>query len=263
MFGRGLGTFDPITYFFVDNQILITLVTGGIVGLFGLLVLIGTGATVARQVFWHGRDEETRHLGAALAASIVGGFCGFYTFDAFAFPVFAGYTFLILGLSRRALAARGRSSRTSLYEPATAGVGRGLMQRSSTAVRDVVLVLSQESVGDMVRRGFHRPPDRALADAGERSPRRSAARHELLSQLPRAVGASASSDATTRPWSLDADVRLLQPRRIRRSDPRTVAGAERTFLRFDHLIERACAAEGLHDPAIVTFHPLVAGFADL
>jgi O-antigen ligase len=98
-FGRGLGTFDPILYFFVDNQILITLVTGGIIGLIGMLGVVGTGASVARQVYWHGHDEASRHLGAAIAAGIVGGFCGFYTFDAFAFPVFIGVWFLLVGMA--------------------------------------------------------------------------------------------------------------------------------------------------------------------
>jgi hypothetical protein len=98
-FGRGLGTFDPSVYFFLDNQILMTLVTGGIIGLIGLVGLVTTGASVARQVYWHGHDEATRHLGAALAAGIVAGFCGFYTFDSFAFPVFIGTWFLLVGMA--------------------------------------------------------------------------------------------------------------------------------------------------------------------
>lgn len=112
VFGRGLGTFDPEQYFFLDNQVLMTVITAGLFGLIGLLLLVATAATLARQVFWHGPDEETRHLGAALAASIVGGFFGFLTFDALGFPTFAGLMFLLIGLAgatwRMTVAAGGR-----------------------------------------------------------------------------------------------------------------------------------------------------------
>lgn len=112
IFGRGIGTFDPGLYFFLDNQLLMTLVTGGVFGLVGMLVLFVVAATLARQVFWHGPDEESRHLGACLAAAIVGGFVGFLTFDALGFPVFAGMLFVIIGLAgalwRLTVSRRGR-----------------------------------------------------------------------------------------------------------------------------------------------------------
>lgn len=113
LFGRGIGTLDPGLYFFLDNQLLGTLVTGGLFGLAGLLVLIGTAATLARQVYWHGPNEESRHFGAALAAAIVGGAFGFLTFDALGFPVFAGLMFLLMGMAgaawRLELAGAGRA----------------------------------------------------------------------------------------------------------------------------------------------------------
>jgi hypothetical protein len=112
LFGRGLGTFDPTQYFFLDNQIFMTVITAGLFGLAGLLLLVVTAATLARQVFWHGSNDETRHFGAALAASIVGGFFGFLTFDALGFPTFAGLMFLLMGMSgaawRLEVAGRGR-----------------------------------------------------------------------------------------------------------------------------------------------------------
>jgi hypothetical protein len=134
------------------------------------------------------------------------------------------------------------------------------MTRSSTAVQDVVLVLSQESVGDIVLRGFHRPPDRALLTlAGDDRVGRllvtSSFRSYPVQWAKRLMG------RTDPPLEIDGDVRQLQPRRLRRSDPRTVAGCERTFQRFDEVVHRACVDEGMESPAIVTFHPLVAGFA--
>ena len=99
LLGRGIGTLDPGQYFFLDNQLLMTLVTGGIVGVLGMLVIIGTAAALGRQVYWHALTEEARNLGASLAAAIVGGFIGFLTFDALGFPVFAGVLFLLMGLA--------------------------------------------------------------------------------------------------------------------------------------------------------------------
>jgi hypothetical protein len=98
LLGRGLGTFDPTLYIYLDNQVLMTLITGGLVAVGGLLLLAVVAASVSRQVYWHGSSEESRHLGAALAASIVGGFVGFFTFDALGFPVFAGTMFVIMGM---------------------------------------------------------------------------------------------------------------------------------------------------------------------
>lgn len=134
------------------------------------------------------------------------------------------------------------------------------MTKSSTAVQDVVLVLSQESVGDIVRRGFHRPPDRALLTlAGDDRVGRllvtSSFRSYPVQWAKRLLG------RTDPPLDIGGDVRLLQPRRLRRRDPRTVSGCERAFERFDEHVRRACADEGLEQPAIVTFHPLVAGYA--
>ncbi len=99
LLGRGIGTLDPGQYFFLDNQLLMTLVTGGIVGVVGMVVLVATAASLGRQVYWHAASEEARNLGASLAAAVVGGFTGFLTFDALGFPVFAGLMFLLMGLA--------------------------------------------------------------------------------------------------------------------------------------------------------------------
>lgn len=93
--GRGLGTFSPMQYFFLDNMVLMVLVTAGVVGLFGLLALVVSSISSARQVHWHGSGPESRHLGATLAASLAGAFVSMFTFDALGFPIFAGL-FLIL-----------------------------------------------------------------------------------------------------------------------------------------------------------------------
>lgn len=97
--GRGLGTFSPSQYFFLDNMLLMALVTAGVLGVLGLLGLVVTSITSARQVYWHGRNPEARHLGAALAASLAGAFVSMLTFDALGFPVFAGLFFVLCATS--------------------------------------------------------------------------------------------------------------------------------------------------------------------
>lgn len=97
--GRGLGTFSPLQYFFLDNMVLMALITGGVLGLLGLLALVGTSITTARQVYWHGSDPRSWDLGATLAACIAGAFVSMLTFDALGFPIFAGLFFLLCAVS--------------------------------------------------------------------------------------------------------------------------------------------------------------------
>lgn len=129
-----------------------------------------------------------------------------------------------------------------------------------TASRDVVLVLSYESVGDMVRRGFARPPDRLLLTLAS-DPR--VGRFLIAASFRSAPVQWAKQLLGRRDpgLSLDADVRVVQPRRLARRDPTSVKKVERTFSRYDEIVRRAAATQGLRDPAVVCFHPLAAGFA--
>jgi O-antigen ligase len=95
--GRGLGTFLPKKYIQLDNQLLATLVTSGLVGLAVLLVLFGGGYFVARSIRHHATDESARHLGHVLAASLIAALVASGTFDSMAFPTFAGVVFLLIG----------------------------------------------------------------------------------------------------------------------------------------------------------------------
>lgn len=97
-FGRGSGTFIPENYFFLDNQLLLTLIEGGVIGLAGLLVVFGVPYAMARSVRFGPGDEQTRHLGQCLAASVVVGFAVCGTFDAFSFLTYAGLLFFMIGL---------------------------------------------------------------------------------------------------------------------------------------------------------------------
>jgi polysaccharide biosynthesis protein PslJ len=97
--GQGFGTFLPQVYFYTDDQYLNSLIEIGFIGLLALVILLASGwmsAIRARRAF---ADPETRDLAQCLAAAIAVSIVSFATFDALAFPVAAGLTFLMIGCS--------------------------------------------------------------------------------------------------------------------------------------------------------------------
>ena len=102
-FGRGFGTFFPATYFFTDDQYLLSLIEIGAVGLLALLALFVTGLVTAQRVRRATKDPEMRDLGQSLTATIAVAMVAFGTFDALSFNMAAGLTFLFLGCAGAAL----------------------------------------------------------------------------------------------------------------------------------------------------------------
>ena len=96
-FGRGLGTFLPQTYFYIDNQYLTSLIETGIIGLLALLALFAIGWLTARSARRATADPEERHLAQCLAACVAVATVSFATYDALSFPMATGLTFLLLG----------------------------------------------------------------------------------------------------------------------------------------------------------------------
>jgi O-antigen ligase len=96
-FGQGFGTFEPLVYFYTDDQYLNSLIEIGIVGLVALLALFCTGWVLARSARRATADGEIRHLAQCLAASVAAMAVTYATFDALYFPMAAAVTFLILG----------------------------------------------------------------------------------------------------------------------------------------------------------------------
>jgi O-antigen ligase len=97
IFGRGFGTFLP-RYRILDNQyLLLTIETGvvGVVALLGLFVTALVGMLLVRRRL---TDPKERDLSQALIASVASAAVGYALFDAFAFPIFASLTFLLVGL---------------------------------------------------------------------------------------------------------------------------------------------------------------------
>lgn len=95
--GRGFFTFLPERYIILDNQFLLSLLEIGIVGTVALVGLFLVAIGSAHSARRHAPDEETRHLGRALAAGLAGALVAFGTFDALSFPMQTGLVFLLIG----------------------------------------------------------------------------------------------------------------------------------------------------------------------
>lgn len=96
-FGRGLGTFQPTAYFYLDNQYIGSLLEGGILALAILIITFVVGYCVARGVRHRSSDQNMRGLGQALAASIAAFAISAATFDELSFRQAAFTLFLLLG----------------------------------------------------------------------------------------------------------------------------------------------------------------------
>ena len=97
-FGRGLYTFLPDRYITLDNQYLLQLVETGVFGLAALVGLLLTGVCCARGARRRFSDDWSRSLAQSAAASVAASMVTFVTFDALAFPMATGMTFLMLGI---------------------------------------------------------------------------------------------------------------------------------------------------------------------
>jgi hypothetical protein len=64
------------------------------------------------------------------------------------------------------------------------------------------------------------------------------------------------------PFPADERRSLYQPFRLRRSDPRSIRGLERSFAAYDRRLRAAAARAGLSSPRVILTNPLVAGFAE-
>nr|MDT0658335.1 O-antigen ligase family protein [Micromonospora sp. DSM 115978] len=98
LLGRGVGTWLPELYQMLDNQWLVTLLTGGLVGVAGLAVLLVTGAVVAGRA-GRAATRRDRDLAAALAVGIAVLAVGAITFDALYYSTYLITLNLLLGLA--------------------------------------------------------------------------------------------------------------------------------------------------------------------
>lgn len=96
-FGRGLGTFTPEIYFFLDNEWLGQLLTGGVVAVLALAAVFLVAMGLGRGVFHHSTDPWARSLGQALTAATAVSAVTWFTYDGMAFRLNAGLAFVLMG----------------------------------------------------------------------------------------------------------------------------------------------------------------------
>lgn len=111
--GWGAGMVTPEEFLLLDNQWYVTLIAGGIVGVVGLALFFVIPYLVARSVRLRGQDQETRHLGHALAVTMPAAIMASGTFDSFSFATFVGVMCILVG----AIGALWRLDGTNVHRP--------------------------------------------------------------------------------------------------------------------------------------------------
>jgi glycosyltransferase involved in cell wall biosynthesis len=130
---------------------------------------------------------------------------------------------------------------------------------TADAPRDLLMILGFASWSGALRRGLVMPDDRLTIELlrSERvgrllvcNPYRSA-----VAKLVRT--ATGRHDAA---FPASATRRLYEPLRLRRQDATSIRAIERSCAAYERAVRRAADRFGLERPAIITSHPLVAGF---
>ncbi|GAA2743205.1 hypothetical protein GCM10009868_16070 [Terrabacter aerolatus] len=97
IFGRGLGTFQPLQYFYLDNQYLGSLIEGGLLVLTALILLYIAGMGCARGARRRLTDVHERSLCQAMLASVAALAASSGTYDELSFYQTGFLLFLLLG----------------------------------------------------------------------------------------------------------------------------------------------------------------------
>src|SRR4029077_12509000 len=127
--------------------------------------------------------------------------------------------------------------------------------------RDAIFTFDDITWEAAQRRGMCFPTDRVALTLSE-DPR---VERLLICDQLRSAPIKLAKDALRRPMPFPATdrVHLHQPLRLRRRDPMTLGGLERSYAAYGHRLQRAADRYGLERPAIITAHPFVAAFAEL
>lgn len=149
-FGRGAGMVIPEQYILLDNQVFMTLLAGGVFGVVVLLLYFLVPYGLARSVRLRGLDQETRHLGQALAVTMPAAVLASGTFDSFSFPTWVGVMSLFVG----AVGALWRLEGTSLSRPLQTGAStdRYVGPPVMADVRERVLTARRETAASRTDR---------------------------------------------------------------------------------------------------------------
>lgn len=99
LLGRGFGTFVPEKYFYLDDQMVLTLVETGVLGLLAVWYLFATAGWMTRSVRRLSTRLDDRCLSQCLLAAVAVGFLTAFTFDSFSFATSRTLLMLLMGLA--------------------------------------------------------------------------------------------------------------------------------------------------------------------
>ncbi|MEM7142384.1 MAG: O-antigen ligase family protein [Actinomycetota bacterium] len=128
-FGRGPGTFDPFEYLLLDNQLLKSTIETGYFGIVTLGVMVFIGLNLGRAVLSRAFDDDCRHLGQALCASLWALGITLAFADMLFYAQYSGLLFLLIGTA----AALNRTKDQHAPDETGAAPTRPLMRRTLTA----------------------------------------------------------------------------------------------------------------------------------
>lgn len=99
--GRGVRTFDAERFVLLDNQLLLTVIESGLVGLLAILVYFAVGVGLARgeRLRTAASDPDHSQFAQALAAGLIALLVSFATFDATHYSMIMGLTAVVSGLA--------------------------------------------------------------------------------------------------------------------------------------------------------------------
>lgn len=99
LLGRGFGTFVPEKYFYLDDQMVLTLVETGVLGLLAVWYLFATAGWMTRSIRRLSTRFDDRCLSQCLLAAVAVGFLTAFTFDSFSFASSRTLLMLLIGLA--------------------------------------------------------------------------------------------------------------------------------------------------------------------
>lgn len=115
--GWGAGMVTPDEFLLLDNQVFMFLIAGGVVGVVAFLALFMVPYFLGRSIRLRGQDQETRHLGHTLSATMPAAVVASGTFDSFSFATFVAVVCVLVG----AVGALWRVDGTTVERPLQCG----------------------------------------------------------------------------------------------------------------------------------------------
>ncbi len=97
LLGRGAGTWGSDTYLLLDNQMLLSLLEIGWIGVTAVSVMYLSGAFVARTVSLEAPDSATKHLAQAIMGSILSAYAILFFVNGFFYEIYFGTTVVLIG----------------------------------------------------------------------------------------------------------------------------------------------------------------------